>query len=240
MPEVHAGFTNSLTTIKEMKIKVCGMRHPDNIRELVKLKPDYMGFIFYEVSPRYAGNMLTRSTLSLIPEQIKKTGVFVNSTPEAITHTIQRFGLDAVQLHGVETPAFCAAVKNTGVEVIKAFALKSKSDLIPANKYKACCDFLLFDTPTLDYGGSGRKFNWDLLKEQEISLPFFLSGGLEESDAETILNECPVPPYGVDLNSRFETEPGLKNIKAIERFMKRIRIAGKDGLKNKAFNNPTT
>ncbi len=209
-----------------MKIKVCGMRHPDNIGELVKLKPDYIGFIFYEASPRYAGDMVTCDILNLIPEQIKKTGVFVNSTTEVIARTIRRFGLDAVQLHGNETPELCAAIKNTGIEVIKAFALKSKSDLIAANKYKACCDHFLFDTPTLDYGGSGRKFNWSLLKETEIALPFFLSGGLEESDAEAILNECPVLPYGVDLNSRFETEPGLKNIKAIKSFMKSIRPAG--------------
>ncbi len=202
------------------------MRHPNNIRELVNLRPDYMGFIFYEASPRFAGNMLTSETMGLIPKEIKKTGVFVNSSFDQIEAAIQRFNLDAIQLHGNESPDLCNRIRTKGLEVIKAFALKTASDLTKANEYKEVCDFFLFDTSTPTHGGSGRKFDWKVLKEAPIALPFFLSGGIGASDASRLLDECPVMPYALDLNSRFETQPGLKDIQAIERFMQEIKTAG--------------
>ncbi len=208
-----------------MKIKVCGMRHPDNIRELIKLRPDYIGFIFYEASPRFAGHELTQTTLDLIPNEICKTGVFVNSTLTQIQSTLEQFKLDAIQLHGQESPELCQALRNQGLEVIKAFSLKTATDLKGIERYKEACDFFLFDTATPSHGGSGRKFDWQLLKDAPLALPFFLSGGIGEEDANALLDECPVKPYALDLNSRFETQPGVKDIEALKRFIQQIRAA---------------
>ncbi|MBZ4675868.1 MAG: hypothetical protein JG782_487 [Anaerophaga sp.] len=202
-----------------IKIKVCGMRDRQNIEELVKLKPDYIGFIFYSKSPRYAGSILTPETAMDIPETIKKTGVFVNADLKTIKATCQRFNLHVVQLHGKETPEFCMEIRQAGYEVIKAFSLKQPSDLDDALKYNDACDFFLFDAPTDKHGGSGEKFDWPVLNNFNVEKPFFLSGGIEESDVQRIRNNFPLRPYAVDINSRFEVSPGLKNIEAVRRFM---------------------
>lgn len=206
-----------------VKIKVCGMRHHQNILDLVSLEPDYIGFIFYPKSPRYAGNILKPETTALIPEHIRKTGVFVNAESKTIKEICQKFGLNTVQLHGKESIDQCRELKEEGYEVIKAFSLKDKKDIEKTDAYKEVCDFFLFDTPTKQHGGSGQKFDWSILSGFEPARPFFLSGGIESGDAPGILKKCPTTPYALDINSRFETEPGLKNLGTIEQFIKTIR-----------------
>lgn len=216
-------MTNNKFMQKQVKIKVCGMRHRQNILDLVKVKPDYIGFIFYPKSPRYAGSILKPETTALIPEEIRKTGVFVNADSETIKETCRKFSLNTVQLHGTESSTQCRELKNEGYEVIKAFSLKSEDDIKKTEDYKETCDFFLFDTPTHQFGGSGQKFDWSILADFEPARPFFLSGGIENADASGILKECPVTPYALDINSRFETAPGLKNIATVEQFINAIR-----------------
>ncbi len=199
------------------------MREHQNIQELIKLAPDYIGFIFYRKSPRYAGNILTTETVSQIPENIKRTGVFVNESLKTILETCDKFALNTVQLHGNETTDLCRKIQNAGMEVIKAFSLKAAGDAEQTKPYTDNCDYFLFDTPTKAFGGSGQKFDWSSLLGTDIERPFFLSGGIEENDAKTIRADCPVQPYAVDINSRFETEPGIKNIKSVQRFINNLR-----------------
>ncbi len=198
------------------------MRNSQNIKDLVELNPDYIGFIFYEKSPRHAGNTLKSEIKSLIPDTIKKTGVFVNSTPETIFRTCDKYQLNTVQLHGNESIDLCRQILDQGYKVIKAFSLKSEADIEKVNTYSDCCNYFLFDTPTVAYGGSGQKFDWSILRLGQINRPFFLSGGIEESDANTILKTCPIKPFAIDINSRFEIAPGLKNIESVKRFIETI------------------
>jgi phosphoribosylanthranilate isomerase len=206
-----------------VKIKVCGMRQHQNILDLVRLEPDYIGFIFYPKSPRYAGSILNTATTALIPENIRKTGVFVNAESETIKEACRKFGLNTVQLHGNESIEQCRELKEEGYEIIKTFSLKDKKDIEKTYAYKEVCDFFLFDTPTQQHGGSGQKFDWSILTGFEPARPYFLSGGIESGDAPGILKQCTATPYALDINSRFETEPGLKNMAAIEHFIKTIR-----------------
>ncbi|MGQ1890766.1 phosphoribosylanthranilate isomerase [Thermophagus sp. OGC60D27] len=199
------------------------MRDQRNIEALIALKPDYIGFIFYPQSPRYAGNILNSSTVKGIPSTIKKTGVFVNADTHSIVSTCQKYHLNSVQLHGKETPLQCRELQKEGLEIIKAFSLKQTSDLKITDDYHDSCHYFLFDTPSAKHGGSGQKFDWSVLSQFNADKPFFLSGGIGESDAKAIIQHCPVQPYAVDINSRFETAPGMKNIEAIARFLSAIK-----------------
>lgn len=205
-----------------MKIKVCGMRNTENISQLIELCPDYMGFIFYPKSKRFVGDNFDKKITAQIPHQIKKTGVFVNATVQYIKSRIEKYQLDAVQLHGNESPFYCKKILQTGVELIKVFSIDNSFDMQHLQGYEDVCNCFLFDTATLQYGGSGKKFNWQLLKNYSMQKPFFLSGGISVNDAEIIKN-IPYNIYGIDLNSRFENKPALKNISLLSRFFEKIR-----------------
>lgn len=207
-----------------MKVKVCGMREADNIRELGRLPIDWMGFIFYPPSSRYAGG-IAPGELRKIPSYIRKAGVFVDAPTEEIRKTIDMYGLDAVQLHGNETPEICESLRG-GVEVIKAFSLSSGNDLTTYAAYEDSCDYYVFDTKTPLYGGSGRQYDWNILSSYRGKTPFLLSGGIGPEDAERILSFSHPSLEGIDLNSCFERRPGLKDIDKVETFLKRIRRKG--------------
>lgn len=207
-----------------MLIKVCGMRHAGNIAQLSLLRPDYMGFIFFGKSPRYAGEILKADVLAAIPANIIKTGVFVNASLESVLETVSRFGLDAVQLHGDESPEMCARMKAQGVKVLKAFHPKSRDDFKASKAYEAVCDYFLFDTPSVAHGGSGRKFDWALLDDYTGSVPFFLSGGIDARDLDEIRALSHPQLAGLDLNSRFEIVPALKNIPALRYFLGAVKF----------------
>jgi phosphoribosylanthranilate isomerase len=206
-----------------LKIKICGMREPGNIIEVASLKPDLMGFIFYPSSLRYAGSTLNAEILSEISPTVIKTGVFVNEDIKTIAGIIENFQLDCVQLHGNETPDLCFSLKERGIQVIKTFSISAKETFKRCSDFIKCTDYFLFDTAVSGFGGSGQKFNWKDLVKYDLNHPFFLSGGIASEDYNTI-NEIDNPSfYGIDLNSRFEIKPGLKDIAILKKFIAEIR-----------------
>jgi phosphoribosylanthranilate isomerase len=217
-----------------LKIKICGMRDPDNITGISGLMPDMMGFIFYRHSKRYAGKSLDLSLLKELPHQIKKTGVFVNEPIDKIINTVSVYCLDFVQLHGNETPELCRALKKKGIGVIKSFSISKNYDFEQCSVYVQCTDFFLFDTYTFGFGGSGVKFDWDELKNYKVGHPFFLSGGISPDDLNNISSISANGFYGIDLNSRFENKPGIKNYDTLKSFISALRN-NDNHLMNKTF-----
>jgi len=205
-----------------VKIKVCGMRDPGNIRDVGLLRPDFMGFIFYPGSKRYVGDS-SENLFENVPEGVNKVGVFVNEEVRNIIRLAGNHGFTYVQLHGNETPDECRQLGLSGLIVIKAFSLSGKKDLEPVSSYENTCDYLLFDTPGAGWGGTGKQFDWSLLYDLESSQPFFLSGGIGAEDLEA-LKKLDLPGlYAVDVNSRFETAAGIKDIAALDGFIKKLR-----------------
>ena len=198
------------------------MLDSQNIKAVAKLKPDYLGFIFYVKSPRYAA-LVDKLVLFSLPSTIKKVGVFVNESVEVMREMAKAYGLDVLQLHGGETTIQCLQLREEGFTIIKAFSISQSSDFEDICHYEGCCDYFLFDTKTPQHGGSGIKFDWALLDIYQGETPFFLSGGIDLEDVEAIL-KLKYPKFaGIDLNSRFELEPGLKNVEKLEHFLERIR-----------------
>jgi phosphoribosylanthranilate isomerase len=198
-----------------MKIKVCGLTDQENIKAVAALAPDYMGFIFYGPSPRYAGS-LPAEFLNDIPSAAFKTAVFVNESEGNINNLIDKHSFDAIQLHGAESPEFCNTFRNK-VRVLKAFGLSNHFDFDHLKTYQEKVDFFLFDTQTDIHGGSGKTFDWTILEKYKLDIPFFLSGGISLENLEEVKKISHSMFYGVDLNSKFEDSPGLKNINKLER-----------------------
>ena len=211
----------------ELKLKVCGMKHPKNMGDVAALSPDYLGLIFYEKSPRYFEEEICE-----IDPSIKKTGVFVDASVEFILEKVKKYGLSAIQLHGNETPEFCRYLKRAfskeifSAEIIKVFSIKETFDFERLKPYENEVDFFLFDTKGKNKGGNGITFNWEVLKKYPSSTPFFLSGGIGTEEVAEIKNlylhiqkgENRDVFYAVDVNSKFETEPGLKDPEKIKIF----------------------
>jgi phosphoribosylanthranilate isomerase len=206
-----------------MLIKICGMRDSANIRQVAALKPDLMGFIFYPKSKRYVGEDFDlKLVYSLMPE-ILTVGVFVNLETEALLAIAKKYRFDYVQLHGNESPGYCKEVREEGIKVLKAFGIHDNFDWSTLLPYQKVCDYFLFDTSSKDFGGSGQKFNWNILGQYTIQKPFFLSGGISPEDISNIKNIANPNLKGIDINSKFEIEPGLKNIELIKVFIEKIR-----------------
>jgi phosphoribosylanthranilate isomerase len=198
-----------------MKIKVCGLRDPENIKAVTALAPEYMGFIFYGPSPRFVADIHAES-LNNIHSSIKKTAVFVNESAENIDKLIDKYGFDAIQLHGSERAEFCNLLRHKA-QVIKAFGIDSNFNFDQLEAYTDKVDFFLFDTKTDIHGGSGKTFDWTILNNYKLDIPFFLSGGISPENLEEVKNISHPQFYGVDLNSKFETAPGLKDIAKLEK-----------------------
>lgn len=205
------------------------MRGSENISGLLALKPDFIGFIFYDKSKRFVADFPQIE----IPSTIKKVGVFVNETIEEIVERANQHKLDFVQLHGNETPEFCdechlersrkASSKMTDFGIIKAFSVDENFDFSATKPFEKCVALFLFDTKGKNYGGNGLKFNWDLLQNYKGKTPFLLSGGITKNDAAEIKKFKHPAFLGIDINSGFELEPGLKNISEIEEFKNILR-----------------
>ena len=219
-------YTITLKTTAVMtKIKVCGMRSRANIREILALEPDFMGFIFHEKSPRHVGEELDEELLKSFPNTTKKVGVFVNAHPDLILRNVKKYGFDLVQLHGDELPDVCRNIRNRGVSVIKAFAMDNQFNFSRLNNYKPHCDYFLFDTKGAAYGGNGTAFDWKILNNYDGEKPFFLSGGvgLDNLEDTILLAKQGLNLYGVDINSRVETEPGVKDALKVQEFMRKLK-----------------
>jgi phosphoribosylanthranilate isomerase len=206
---------------KDLKIKVCGMKNIPNIKELAILPIQMMGLIFYEKSPRFIHN-LDAKALEDLPSRIQKVGVFVNETESTIMTKIQIYNLKYIQLHGNESPEFCERLRTQNIKVIKAFPIAEAKDLEKIKDYENHCDYFLFDTKTNQYGGSGKKFDWQILSSYSSSTPFFLSGGIGSDDAEIIQQIKHPAFFAIDLNSQFEIAPGLKDIQKLKKFISKL------------------
>ena len=208
-----------------MKVKVCGNRDLNQIKELDDLEIDYAGFIFYEQSPRYVLKKIKGERIKNLELSIQKVGVFVNASEEEVMKGIDEFGLDVVQLHGDETSSFCSQISDH-IKVIKAFRITDPDTNIDwmVKEYDEACDYYLFDKGSAGlYGGTGQKFDWNILTRSAINKPFFLSGGIDSNDAEALRKFEHPFFYGVDVNNRFETEPGIKDIQLIKDFIKQLK-----------------
>ena len=207
-----------------MLIKVCGMRVPENIKRVASLPIDWMGFVCYPLSPRAISPETSASSLRL-PEgcPIQKVGVFVDAPIAQIEKACRRYGFSTCQLHGSESPTDCLALREKGYRVVKAFPVARETDLFAIEPYVHKADFFLFDTRCEGYGGSGRAFDWNLLARYEGPTPFLLSGGLRPDSLPALLEFHHPAWAGIDLNSGFELSPGIKDIRALEQFVKQFK-----------------
>jgi len=200
-----------------MKIKVCGLKHPENIKDVLALKPDFIGFIFYPKSKRFVGEDLDSVSTIELPAGTEKVGVFVNETTDQILACQQKLAFTFVQLHGSESPEQCMELKEKGLKVIKAFSPK-EGDFSNTKAYETVCDYLLFDTPTEAYGGSGKKFDWSVLNNYHGELPFFLSGGISAEDVDAVKAFNHPKLFALDINSKFEIAPAWKSLDLLRTF----------------------
>ena len=206
--------------MKNVKLKICGMKYPENVEEISTLNPDYLGFIFWEKLSR---NM-NLETIPEIPKSIKKVGVFVNASINEINEKIKFFQLDIVQLHGNESVTYCKNVKKLGVEVIKVLSIGDKFDFATIKEYVLFVDYFLFDTKGKLPGGNGITFDWNVLENYHFNIPYFLSGGIGITEIDGLKEFLKSPAaqkcFGIDVNSRFEKKPGTKNKIKLEKFKK--------------------
>ena len=224
--------------MNKLIVKVCGMRDGENIREVAKLGVDWIGMIFWEKSPRnvtmiptHAGIIPDRGSLSPLTthQSPLRVGVFVDEMAQNIITRVVNFKLDLVQFHGHETPTLIRNLRLTldpdispGVKFIKAISVSGRDDVAAYRDYEDCVDYFLFDTKCPSAGGSGCKFDWSVLDAYDGEKPFLLSGGIGPNDAEKIRNFHHPKCIGIDLNSRFETEPGMKDIEKLKNFLKQL------------------
>jgi phosphoribosylanthranilate isomerase len=205
-----------------MKVKICGMREAANILAVVDFNPDFLGFIFYEKSPRYAADTLDTEVLRSLPDSVCKVGVFVDAPLPELLATTSHYSLDYVQLHGHENPAYCQAVREQGLRIIKAFSVAEESDFANLADYVPYCELFLFDTKGPNLGGNGHTFDWQLLEKYHGPTPFLLAGGLGPNTMEELLHFHHPQLAGYDFNSLLETAPGHKDVEATGKVLTRL------------------
>jgi len=195
------------------------MRDPENISGVAATLPDYLGFIFYPKSQRFVGFEPLPKGLSIVPDSVKKVGVFVDELPVKVLEIYQNWNLDVVQLHGNETPEYCQQIQDSGITVFKAFSVDEHFDFNLLDAYSGVCNYFLFDTKGQLPGGTGQKFNWKLLDKYKGNVPFFLSGGIGPDDLDAVLNFSHPQLFGIDINSGFEISPALKDLEKVKSFI---------------------
>ncbi|QEC66209.1 phosphoribosylanthranilate isomerase [Panacibacter ginsenosidivorans] len=210
-----------------MRIKVCGMTKAEQVKQLDELGVEFAGFIFYPKSPRYVFKSMPATEIKKIRGKINKVGVFVNADPDEVLKIVDACGLYLVQLHGDESPRVCERIANY-VSVIKAFRISDDDNIEwKIREYYDAVDMYMFDTEGVGYGGTGKKFNWQLLRGQNIRKPFFLSGGISPDDAENLktFQNDPVAKdlFAVDINSKFEIMPGVKDMDKVKEFVDKLK-----------------
>jgi phosphoribosylanthranilate isomerase len=202
-----------------MKVKVCGIREPENIKEVASLVPDYLGFIFYPESPRYVGDHFQ---IPEIDKSIKKVGVFVNASTESILAKAVVNELDVLQLHGTESIEQCEELRLHNMLIIKAFSVDDKFDFQIVKRYHSIVDYFLFDTKGKYFGGNATRFDWSILKTYDQQTPFFLSGGLKPEHIEEVKALSDLNIYAIDVNSGVETSPGVKDVSKVRAIIEGI------------------
>ncbi|WP_324720556.1 phosphoribosylanthranilate isomerase [Salinimicrobium sp. HB62] len=212
----------------DLKLKICGMREPENMSRIAVLEPDYLGLIFFEGSPRNVAGEIFQ-----VDKNIRRTGVFVNASEEEILKRIEHYELSAIQLHGEESPEFCRSLRkkmSEEIELIKVFGIKEEFDFDQLKPYEGVVDYFLFDTKGKSKGGNGIIFNWKVLENYPSTTPFFLSGGIGPGN-EAAIKELYLTFqkrqkedlfYGIDVNSKFETAPAVKDAEALKIFKDRL------------------
>lgn len=201
----------------KVRLKICGLR--DNIQEVAALRPDYAGFIFYPKSPRFVGEEFEMPRLEA---GVNKVGVFVNEPVKKIMAMEQRHDLQYVQLHGNESVEECELLRNEGIGIIKAFPMDEYFDFDRLKPFASVVDYYLFDTKTKGYGGSGKVFNWEILNEYKLNNHYFLSGGLSLENLDGLKHIDLKKVQALDVNSRFEVRPGLKDIRLLNELLKKL------------------
>lgn len=225
---------------KDMLIKVCGMREPENIRQVKDLGVNLIGMIFYAKSPRYVSsipvsagiipNMVDRNVAESVKGGVKTVGVFVDEMPQTVVTQAYNYGLDYIQLHGNESPVYIENLKRTlvpdilpDVKIIKALSIREADDVKRWRQYEDTADVLLFDTKCETMGGSGKQFDWTVLEHYDGELPFLLSGGIGPEDVERVKKYCHPRCIGIDINSKFEDAPAQKNVEWLREFITKVR-----------------
>lgn len=202
-----------------MILKVCGMKDAENTHRAEALGIDMIGNIFYPGSPRY----VSERELHFTPKRAKLVSVFVNPSEEQVCRIVSIVGSDYVQLHGTESPEFCSSLRDKGIRIIKAFPIATAEDLQKTEAYAGLCDYYLFDTKTSAYGGSGKQFDWEIVKSYTGETPFLLSGGIGPDSIPALKEFKHLMLAGYDLNSRFEIHPGIKDIPLLKEFIQQIK-----------------
>ena len=205
-----------------MKLKVCGMRDSQNIAQLLQLKPDFMGFIFFEKSPRNVGDQLDEALLKSFPSTTQKVGVFVNASLHFVKAEVSKYGLDLVQLHGDESVEYTADLFAVGIRVMKVFSIGDSFDFKQLGQYNPFVEYFLFDTKGKTRGGTGEVFDWEILKGYDQEVPFFLSGGIDLENVEQLEELKDLNIHAIDVNSRFELSPALKDIDQIKALTEKL------------------
>lgn len=190
------------------------MREPQNIEEIAKLQPDYLGLIFYEKSPRFVRD-LAIEVLQKLPKSIEKVGVFVNETIENILQIAKHYEIKTLQLHGAESPEFCSHLQKQGFTIFKAFNIGTKNDILAINDYQYAINLAILDAKGTHLGGNGTSFDWTLLDNYSFEIPFLLSGGISLDNIAEVLALKHPKLYGIDVNSKFEIVAGIKNVEML-------------------------
>jgi len=204
-----------------MIVKVCGMCHSDNIRQVERIGVDWMGFIFHPLSPRYVSVIP-----DYLPQSCKRVGVVVNKKVDEVVKLVDSYGLHIVQLHGNESSSYCRYLRNLlpqDVKLMKVFSVGCEADVARTASYESVADYFLFDTRCNGYGGSGHQFKWKWLQAYEGQIPFLLSGGIGPEDASLVARFNHPRLVGIDLNSRFESAPGRKDIERLTSFIHELQ-----------------
>lgn len=209
--------------MEALRLKICGMKYPDNLQAVAALQPDYLGFIFYPKSKRYMADTLSPEMVQALPAGIQKVGVFVNADTEYILEQAKVYGLQQLQLHGDESPEQCAALQGRGYVIVKAFGVDEHFDFELLKAYAPVVDYYLFDTKGPAYGGHGITFDWSVLQHYDKHKPFFLSGGIGLEEIEGLRELKDFPMYALDVNSCFEEEPGLKITGKLQLLQEQLR-----------------
>lgn len=207
-----------------MKVKICGLNNPENLQAIQVFNPDFLGFIFYEKSPRCLDLNRMEKPIQDLETNAEKVGVFVDAPIDQVLAYSQLLGLDYCQLHGGESLDYVKTIKAAGLKIIKVFRIgKAGIQKQQLDAFDGLCDYFLFDTNTKNYGGSGKKFDWAIVNQYKGKTPFILSGGIGPEDA-ALIKQVDHPMFaGVDLNSRFESEPGIKNTDSLNQFFTALK-----------------